>query len=100
MISRGALEVPDGVIAATSLDDALAQRGDAEAMFVVGGAEIFRQAFAHAALRWIYLTRVDGRFGCDTQIADLDAGFVADDWPARAHEDSGVHYRIERLRRR
>jgi len=101
VISRRALVVPEGVIAATSLDDALAHRGDAEAMFVVGGAEIFRGAFAHPALRWVYLTRVAGRFGCDTHIPDLDADFTTDAaWPAADHEDGGVRFRIERLRRR
>ena len=100
VISRHTLIVPEGVVAATSLDDALVHRGDAEAMFVVGGAEIFRQAFTHEALRWVYLTRVVGRFGCDTHIPDLDAGFIADGWPAAEHEDGGVRYRIERLQRR
>lgn len=101
VISRRTLIVPDGVVAATSLDEALAQRGDAEALFVVGGAEIFRAAFAHDALRWIYLTRVEGRFECDTHIPDLDAGFVRDGWDGeREAEDNGVRYRIERLRRR
>ncbi len=100
VISRRALAVPDGVIAATSLDVALAVQGDAETMFVVGGAEIFREAFAHAALRWVYLTRIDGRFGCDTHIPDLDAAFAADAWDgAASHEENGVRYRIERLRR-
>jgi len=100
VISRGALAVPEGVVAATSIDDALAKHGDAESMFVVGGAEIFRLAFAHAQLRYIYLTRVEGRFGCDTHIPDLDADFIADAWPAATHEDNGVRYRIERLARR
>lgn len=101
VISRGALTLPDGVVAAHSLDEALAAQGDAETMFVVGGAEIFRHAFAHPELRWVYLTRVDGDFACDTHIPDLDAlGFVADpDWAARLHEDNGVAYRIERLTR-
>ncbi len=101
VISRSTLVVAEGVIATTSFDGALAARGDAEALFVVGGAEIFRQAFAHPALRWIYLTRVAGRFGCDTHIPDLDADFTADAWSgAASHEENGVRYRIERLGRR
>ena len=56
---------------------------------------------ATRALRWIYLTRVEGRFGCDTHIPDLDAAFAPDAWAgAASHEDNGVRYRIERLRRR
>jgi dihydrofolate reductase len=101
VISRRVLEVPDGVVAVTSIDAALANEGDAENMFIVGGAEIFRLAFAHPALRWIYLTRVDGLFGCDTKIPDLDADFEDDAWSgAASHDENGVKFRIERLRRR
>ena len=98
VITRGPLLVPEGVIVARSLDDALAV--DARGRFVVGGAEIFREAFAHRALRWIYLTRIEGRFGCDTHIPDVDAlGFARDEWDGlRTHEEAGVRYTIERLR--
>lgn len=98
VISRGALAVPDGVVAARSLDEAIAVGGVAN-VFVVGGAQIFREAFAHAALRWVYLTRIQGRFACDTAIPDLDAlGFQPAAWAgAQELEDNGVRYRIERL---
>ena len=101
VITRGELAVPEGVAVARSLDEALSAAAACEAIFVVGGAEIFREAFAHSALRWVYLTRVNGRFGCDTHIQDLDAlGFRRVDWDGElAAEDSGVSYRIERLAR-
>jgi dihydrofolate reductase len=103
VVSRRALEVPAGVIVAPSLDDALraAAAPDIATCFVVGGAEIYRLAFAHAALRHIYLTRVEGHYACDTTIPDLDArGFVADGWEgARDEVDNDVRYRIERLAR-
>ncbi|MCX5743123.1 MAG: dihydrofolate reductase [Proteobacteria bacterium] len=104
VISRRPLVVPAGVIAAGSLDDALAAvrevDGEAETTFVVGGAEIYRLAFDHPALRWVYLTRIDGAYACDTVIPDLDArGFVVDATWAGACDavDNAVHYRIERL---
>ena len=105
VISRHGLSVVEGVIAVTSLDDALAAaRRDAtvETIFVVGGGQIFQEAFADPRLERVYLTRIDGRFGCDITIPDLDSlGFVADSWDgARDGEDNGVRYRIERLRRR
>lgn len=102
VISRSAMTVPAGVLAARSLDEALAAvTDDVETTFVVGGAQIFREAFEHAALRYVYLTRVEGRFGCDVMIPDLDArGFVAVPWDgAMVGEDNGVRYRIERLAR-
>lgn len=103
VISRGALTLPEGVFAARSLDEALdaATGPDIDTIFVVGGAQIFTDAFAHRALRYVYLTRVVGRFGCDTHIPDLDAlGLRAVAWAGTCEgEDSGVRYRIERLAR-
>ena len=102
--TRADLALPDGVVLARSLDDALAAAAAAsETTFVVGGAVLYREAFDHPALRWIYLTRVLARFDCDTHLPDLDArGFTRDDaWPgACSAEDNGVAYRIERGRLR
>ncbi|MDX2092710.1 MAG: dihydrofolate reductase [Kofleriaceae bacterium] len=102
VISRRALAVPEGVLAATSLDGALAKAVGVASTFVVGGAQIFREAFDHPQLRYVYLTRVDGAFGTDAKLPDLDArGFVVDAWEgAYEGEDSGVRYRIERLTRK
>ena len=59
------------------------------------------EALAHPALRYIYLTRIDGRFGCDIKLADLDEAFVRDPWEgAHSLEDNGITYTIERLKRR
>lgn len=104
VVTRQGITVPEGVVVAGSLEAALmAARGDnIENVFVVGGAELIRHAISHADLRWIYLTRVEGRFGCDVAIPDLDAaGFVRTSWDGeQTGEDNGVRYRIERLARR
>jgi dihydrofolate reductase len=101
IVTRHQPTVPDGVIVAGSLDVALDAAKACEATFVVGGAELFRIAFAHEALRWIYLTRIEGHFGCDVIVPNLDEGFERDAWDGEATlEDNGVRYRIERLKRR
>ena len=104
VVSRRAIAVPEGVVAAASLDDALDKRGDAETTYVIGGAEIYQLAIAHPALRFIYLTRVQGLFNCDVRVPDLSRDFVIDPgWPSAGlvdHEESGVRYRIQRLYRR
>lgn len=99
VVSRGVLAVPDGVVAARSLDEALAVQ-DVETIFVVGGAGLFQDALVDPRLRCVYLTRVDGRFACDVTMPDLDArGFVRVAWDGEVTgEDNGVRYRIERLR--
>jgi len=102
VISRNMLLAPEGVLAARSLDEALntaAKAPGIAATFVVGGAQIFREALAHAALSSVYLTRVEGRFGCDTMIPNLDAmGFVPTTWDGACSDvDNHVSYEIERL---
>jgi dihydrofolate reductase len=100
---RTDLAVPDGVLVAPSLEAALAaaRAPGIDAAFVVGGAELYRAAFAHRDVRWIYLTRVEGSFGCDAFIPDLDDAFERDAWDGDAElEDNGVRYAITRLRRR
>ena len=103
IISRSAQALPEGVVAARSLEEALAAAAQPEidTAFVIGGAQIFREAFDHPALRYIYLTRVLARFACDAFLPDLDAmGFVPVAWSgAFEGEDSGVRYRVERLGR-
>ena len=102
IVSRGELAVPAGVVAVSSLDAALAAvTPDVEATFVVGGAHLLLEGLEHPALRWVYVTRVQGHFGCEVTIPNLDArGFVRDAWDGECvGEDNGVAYRIERLRR-
>lgn len=98
VLSHGAITVPDGVIRARSIDDAIAKQCDAETLFVIGGAEIFAGAIDHPALRYVYLTRVQGRFGCDVHIRRLDDSFAIDPrWPIATHVDNDVRYQIQRL---
>lgn len=103
VVTRQGVGVPEGVVVAGSLDAALmAARGDnIDGVYLIGGAELIRHAIDHADLRWIYLTRIDARFGCETFIPDLDAaGFVKVEWDGeQVCEDNGVRYRIERLAR-
>ena len=100
VVSRGAYEVPAGVIAVRSLDEALAVR-DVEAIFVVGGAGLILHAIDRADLRHVYLTRIDARYDCDVKMPDLDArGFVKTPWDGELDEtEHEVHFRIERLQR-
>jgi dihydrofolate reductase len=101
VLTRRAMDVPEGVVVAGSLDAALiaARAPNLADIFVIGGAHTLRDAFAHDALRAVYLTRIEGRFGCDVVIPDLGAaGFVAVPWDGeQALEDNGVRYRIEKL---
>lgn len=100
VVSRSELAVPPGVIAARSLDEALAVR-DVETVFVVGGAGLLIDALDRRDLRYVYLTRIEERYDCEIRMPDLDArGFVKVAWEGElSNEEHGVRYRIERLRR-
>lgn len=99
VVSRSNLAVPSGVIVAPTIDQALAVSG-VESIFVVGGAGLIREVIERGDLRYVYLTRIEQRFGCDITMPDLDArGFVRDAWEGeREAEEFDVRYRIERLK--
>jgi dihydrofolate reductase len=97
VLSRQALALPAGVVLASSLDEALAVPGVA-GRFVLGGAQVYREAFAHPACRFVYLTRIAAIFPCDTFLPALDA-FALDQVLAR-HREHDLDYEIARFRRR
>jgi dihydrofolate reductase len=99
VVSRGEYAVPDGIVAARSLDEAVHVK-DVESIFVVGGAGLLQEALVHPELRYVYLTRIEGRYACDVVMPDLDARKFYRDatWEGEAvGEDNGVRYRIERM---
>lgn len=102
VVSRGLAALPDGVWLARSLDAALARCAEAatiDQVFVIGGGQIYAQAFAHPACAEIVLTRLQARFACDTFIPPVPAGFaLAEVLAAEVHE-AGITYAIERWRR-
>ncbi|MBK7535296.1 MAG: dihydrofolate reductase [Myxococcales bacterium] len=101
VLTSRSLVVPDGVLVASSLEDALTQlgrRAELGHIFVIGGAEIYRLALAHPRCRAVYLTRVAATFGADTFVPDLDALCEPDpSWPARTHREHDLEFRIEKL---
>jgi dihydrofolate reductase len=100
VVSHAPLEVPPGVVVAHSIDEALAVH-EVESIFIVGGAGLIVGAIERPELRYVYLTRVESRFDCDTKMPDLDArGFTKDEWEgALKAEEHEVKFRIERLKR-
>lgn len=69
VLTRGAdYEVPEGVLKAQSVDQALAMLalGAIDRVFIIGGAEIYRAAMMHERCGFLYLTEVKSTFDCDT----------------------------------
>lgn len=98
VVSRSTPKLPDGVWLAHSLDDALVQANvdpTIDRVFVIGGGQIYAQAFAHPACAEIVLTRLAARFACDTVIPPVPPDFARVEVLAEV-EEAGVRYAIER----
>lgn len=70
VVTRNADYAPPGVIAVNSLEAAILACGDDEEIFVIGGAELYRQAIAFADR--IYLTEIDADISGDAHFTELD----------------------------
>ena len=79
VVSRSALSLPDGVLAAASLDAALqaaAQAPGGEEAMLIGGGQLYAEALPRASR--IYLTKVLKAFEADTFFPTLSPA----DWAA------------------
>lgn len=70
VISRQALDLPSGVLQASSLDEALRLASDDEMPFVIGGAQIYKLAMPHVTR--LYVTEVLADVEGDTHFPEWD----------------------------
>jgi dihydrofolate reductase len=77
---------------AHSLDEALDIATDGE-QFVIGGGMLYAEALSHPRCERLFITHVEGNFGCDTTIPAPSPEFVCSH-AADAVTQSGVTYRI------
>jgi len=95
------LALPDEVVRAPGLPQALelaCARVDVERIFVLGGADIYRQAIELPGCRRIYLTRVLARHACDAFFPPIPSRFRREALLAEGADgegDSATGYRIE-----
>lgn len=102
IVSRGQPALAGDARVAPSLDQALALASaadDVDGVFVIGGGQLFAEAFAHPACRDVVLTRIDARFDCDAHIPDVTRGFERIS-VGPAVEENGLVFAIETWRRR
>lgn len=89
VVSRGRPDLPEGVLLAGSLDEALEQIGGNTAM-VIGGGEIFRQALPGADR--MELTLIDAATDGDTYFPDWSsADWKLTDMAARPPDERNAH---------
>jgi dihydrofolate reductase len=70
VLSRSRPDLPDGVLLATSLDDALTLCNGDDLVFVAGGAAVFAESLPRA--KRIYLTRLHADFEGDVFFPPFD----------------------------
>ena len=90
-------QFPDGVIKAQSLEGALRLLEESpwaekiENTFVIGGADVFRQALAHPRCQKIFLTQILARYACDVFFPDFRNQFQQTTVSPH-HEENSVEY--------
>ena len=96
VLSRTSLELPPGVLGATSLDQALelAEGQGAGEVFVIGGASVYAQAIAHPACQTICLTEIESAFECDTFFPAVPPEFFEQTVVSDPVTEGGVTYRF------
>jgi dihydrofolate reductase len=92
-------DLAPGVVWAPTWEDALAACEGCEAIWIVGGGEIYAQAFALDLVDAVELTRVHARFGCDRHWPGLPEGRFTQ-VSAESREDGGLTVTDERWERR
>jgi len=74
---NGLLSLPEGVLSAPSLDEALDQLTLPliENIFVIGGAQIYADAIRHPLCQKLFVTHVQGTYDCDTFFPPISQQF-------------------------
>ncbi len=86
--------VPDGVLRGDSLESILnrlsAMTSEVENIFVIGGAQIFKEALTHPGCRKIYATQILKKFDCDTFFPPFDSS-----WKQISQSPSSIDHSLE-----
>lgn len=98
VVSRSELSLPEGVLLAHSLDEALElaeQHGGDRKAFVIGGATLYAEAIAHAACNELMLTELEGHADCDAFFPEIPAAFFIEE-RSEEMEEKGFKFRFMR----
>ncbi len=85
--------LPKAVLRFSNLDKALESLTSlrVDRVFVIGGAEVFKQAMVHKNCGLLYLTEIMQTFDCDTFLPDFKRAFSMQSCSKKQNED-GVDY--------
>ena len=96
--SRNPAYQPARAMLASTLNDAILKAGGAKEVFVIGGAELYRQALPIADR--LYLTEIDQDFEGDASFPDIEKSNWEEASREIPHSASGIRYSFVLYRRR
>ena len=82
VMSRGELDLPEGVIGVTSFEEAfeyydrLVTQGKAGTFFCIGGGQLYEQCLQMNACQTLYITRVHHTYECDAFFSNYENLFT------------------------
>ncbi|MEW6610997.1 MAG: dihydrofolate reductase [Patescibacteria group bacterium] len=74
--------------------------GEVERAFIIGGGELFKHAITMPACSTIYLTEIDGIFGCDTFFPTIPQDCFQEIERSDLHEEHGIRYQFVHYERK
>lgn len=85
--------LPDGVLKAKSLDEALtlATNHNAEKCFVIGGGQIYKEAISHKSCHKLFLTQLDDTYDCDIFFPAFAHDFALESCSDKISEEGGQY---------
>lgn len=99
VVSRAELSLPDGVLLAHSLDEALElaeQHGADRKAFVIGGAMLYAEAIEHPNCEELILTEIEGTADCDAFFPEIGKIWQINSESARM-EEGGILFKFIHL---
>ena len=90
---KGLLNLPSGVLCAPSLDEALNQLTGPiiENVFVIGGQQIYAIALEHPLCHRLFVTHVQGDYGCDALFPPISRQFSSIS-ASEPHTENGITF--------
>lgn len=94
----------DGMVRATSLDDALKKLEaleNVETIFVIGGSRLYQDAICHEQCQHAYVTWIHKQFECDAffPVALFNQNFTRDNMIAQDHCENDILYSMTTYQR-
>jgi dihydrofolate reductase/thymidylate synthase len=99
---EGKLSLPSEVLCSQSLDNALNRLSslNIENIFVIGGAQIYAHAMIHPLCQKLYVTQVQGEYGCDAFFPPISSQQFSPVSTSQQYQEDGIIFQFSDYLRR